>query len=120
MKLNQKILKQIIREVLEDQEATQGIDPQSKKATAIKTAAMSSSAFGKAGREGRMAVDKELTSLERGIIQQFDEFLLNLAQLPGVDLNSQKMILQRIMKVLQQQIGKSAKKEAPAQPKQGI
>tara|TARA_R100000008_G_scaffold86458_2_gene79681 strand:- start:602 stop:955 length:354 start_codon:yes stop_codon:yes gene_type:complete len=115
MKLNQKILKNIIREVLEEQEA----DPQSKKATALKTAAMSTSAFGKAGREGRLAVDTELTSLERGIIQQFDEFLLKLAQLPGVDLNSQKMVIQRVMKMLQQQIGKSAKKQPAAEPQQG-
>ena len=103
MKLNKTKLKEIIREVLEEQ------------GPKLKTTSMSAAAFGKAGKEGRLAADPELTSLEKGIIQQIDQFLLKLASTPGVDISAQKSVIQRVMKMLQDQIGKMAKEE-PQQP----
>jgi|TARA_R110000824_G_C15101880_1_gene666355 hypothetical protein len=105
MKLNKTILKELIRENILEIESN-------KKKQRLKSASMSSSAFGKAGKEGRQAVNPELTSLEKGIIQQIDQFLLKLASTPGVDINSQKSVIQRVMKLLQDQIGKMAKPEA--------
>jgi hypothetical protein len=114
MKLNKVMLKELIRESLLEN---------NKEKQSLKSASMSSSAFGKAGKEGRQAVNPELTSLEKGIIQQIDQFLLKLASTPGVDINSQKSVIQRAMKLLQDQVGKMAKPEAsppgsPAKPAQ--
>ena len=107
MKLNNKILKEMVREALSE--------VADKEETKIKAASMSDSAFGKSGKESRLAVNPELTSIEKGIIQQIDDFLLKLAAAPRVDLNSKKAVIQRVMKVLQQQVGKSAKEQPQQQ-----
>ena len=109
MKLSKTKLKNLILEVLSEQEDVK-----------LKTASMSGAAFGRAGKEGRQAADPELTSLEKGIIQQIDQFLLKLASTPGVDINSQKSTIQRVMKILQDQVGKMAKEQPQQDQQQGV
>ena len=108
MKITKSKLKQIISEELKAlSEAEAEEDP-----TRIKTQTMGSTAFGAAGKEQRLGANPELSNLERGIIQQIDNFLLELAVLPGVELSTQKAAIQRVMKVLQS----SVVKKQPAQP----
>ena len=94
MKLNQKMLKELILEVIREAEED-GIGSK------LKTTSMSGASFGKSGKEQRTAANVELSNIERGIINQVDEFLLKLATQPNVELGTQKMVIQRVMKVLQ-------------------
>ena len=97
MKLNKQILKQIIREALQEEDAA---DP-----TKLTTTTMGTSQFAKAGLETRKDASQELSGQEKGIINQVDEFLLGLAVQPGVDLMGQRATIQRVMKILQDKLG---------------
>jgi len=46
----------------------------------------------------------ELSNPERGIIQQLIEFLLKLAQVPGVEFQLKRPIIQKVMKILQTRV----------------
>jgi uncharacterized protein Smg (DUF494 family) len=50
------------------------------------------------------AASAELTTTEQGIVDQVDKFLLNLANQQGVDLNTNRALIQRIMKLLQDKL----------------
>jgi len=95
VKLNKQILKQIIREALQEK-----VDP-----TKLTTTTMGTSQFAKAGLETRKDASPELSPQEKGIINQVDEFLLGLATLPGVDLMGQRATIQRVMDILQDKLG---------------
>ena len=111
MRITKTDLKQMILELLEVQEE----DP-----TKIASKGMSGAAFGQAGKESRLGANPELSNLERGIVEQIDQFLLKLASLPGVELNTQRAAIERVMKILQSTIAKTATQpdEEPAQPTQ--
>jgi len=95
MILTSKMLKEIISEVIEEIED----EPQR-----VKTASMGAASFAASGKEQRKAANPELSNLERGIVQQIDQFVLQIAELPGVELNNKKMVIQRVMKILQKQL----------------
>ena len=106
MKITKQKLKEIILEEI-DELAQQ--DP-----TKIKTGSMSQSARIRSSR-GRIDTDsKEFTGQEQKIIDQLEKFISDLAATPGVDLTQSRPLLQRVLKMLQQQAGQSAK-----QPNQG-
>ena len=106
MKLTKSKLKEIIKEVLEEVEKE---DP-----TKLKSGTMTQSARVRAAR-GRIAADSaEFTGQEQKIIDQLEQFISDLAAKPGVDLTKFRPLLQRVLKLLQQQAGKSA-----TQPNQG-
>lgn len=95
MKLTPQSLESLIYEVLREQQ---------EDAQKITTSSMGGASFAASGKEQRKEANPELSNLERGIIQQIDQFLLNLAELPGVELNNKKATIQRVMKMLQKQI----------------
>jgi len=94
MLISPQILKKVIREVIQEVEED-GLDSK------LKTTSMSGGSFGKSGKEQRTDANAELSNIERGIINQVDQFLLKLATQPNVELGTQKMAIQRVMKVLQ-------------------
>ena len=96
MKLNKQILTKIIREALQEEGPPR-----------LKTQAMGASQFARAGRETRETGGAELSSQEKGIVQQIDEFLLRLANMEDVDLNAHRPMLERLLKQLQDKIGSS-------------
>ena len=106
MKLNRAKLKEIILEVIQEQE------PQDD--TRLKTGSMSTGARIKGSRERIVGDAEEFTNQERNIIDQLEAFISNLAAEPGVDLMRYRPLLQRVLKLLQQQAAKSVK-----QPQQG-
>ena len=106
--MNADELRALIREVLKEQ------DDKVK----IASKSMGSSAFGKAGKEDRLEANPELSNMERGIIQQIDQFLLNLAEMPGVDLQAKRTTLERVFNVLKKQITAGVK-EQPQQTNEG-
>ena len=75
---------------------------------------MSTSARVKGSRERIKSTDTEFTSQEKGIVDQLEKFISDLAAKPGVDLMSYRPLLQRVLKLLQKQTEKSVK-----QPQQG-
>jgi hypothetical protein len=106
MKLNSQNLKSLIREILK--EAEEG-------AQKIATSSMGGASFASAGKEQRKEANPELSNLERGIVQQVDQFLLDIAELPGVELNNKKSVIQRVMKMLQKQVVPSTAQLPPEQ-----
>ena len=52
--------------------------------------------------------DDETTPQESGILNQIENFLAQLAATPGVDLMQKRSVLERILKMLQQQVAGSA------------
>ena len=110
MKITKSKLKQIIQEELKALSEVEAVaDP-----TRLKTKTMAGTTFGRAGKEQRVGANPELSNLERGILDQISTFLLQLAQLPNVELSTQKAVIQRVMKVLQNSIAKQA--QQPVQP----
>jgi hypothetical protein len=105
MRITKTDLKQMVVELLEAQEE----DP-----AKIVSTGMSGAAFGQAGKESRLGANPELSNLERGIVEQIDQFLLKLASTPGVELNTQKAVIQRVLTKLQNTIAKTAKQEPQA------
>ena len=96
MKLNQKMLKDLIYEILmEEQE--QAAPAKAK----LKTGVMSQ-AQQRAGALARTKGLKGVQGAEISIISQFEELLNNLAQ--GADLTKHKPALQRIMQLLQKAV----------------
>ena len=105
MKINKQILKQIIKEALDDTEAK------------LKSGVMTGGQFTTGGREQRKEVEPEVDNNERSLIHQIDAFLLKLAGLPGVELMKHRATLQTVLKTLEKRIGSSA--TAEPQPEQG-
>ena len=93
MRITKADLKEMIVQLLAEQEEPARLTQKS----------MSASSFVRAGKEGRQDVTGELTPQEQGIIDQVDQFLLNLAKVPGVDINASKALLQRVVQLPKQQ-----------------
>ena len=98
MKITKNDLKRIILETLNEVEV-EG-DP-----TQLKARSMGASEFARSGMEARKGASAELTNSEQGVVDQVDEFLLNLAKQPGVDLNNSRLLIQQVMKLLQNRLG---------------
>ena len=92
-------LRELIREVLREQEEQVRFKPQS----------LGGNAFGKSGKEDRLEANPELSNMERGIIQQIDKFLLDLAEMPGVELQTKRATLERIFNMLKKQVAPDGK-----------
>ena len=108
MKLTTNSLEELVREVLAEQEPNQ--DP-----TKLTSTSMGGASFATSGKDQRKAANPELSNLERGIVQQVDQFLLDLAELPGVELNNKKAIIKRVMGMLQKQIAGSTPQQVAEQ-----
>ena len=106
MKINKEALKEMIRQVIKEETEQ---DP-----TKLQTGSMSTGARVKGTRDRIMADAEEFTNQERNIIDQLEKFISDLAGKPGVDLMKFRPLLQRVLKLLQQQAAKSIE-----QPQQG-
>jgi len=111
MKITKNDLKEMIVKLLTEQEE--------QKPARLTQKSMSPTAFARAGKEDRQDASGELTPQEQGIIDQVDQFLLNLAKLPGVDINAKKAILQRAVQLLQRQLAPKQQQAAPKPATQG-
>jgi hypothetical protein len=109
MKLSRTKLKEIILEVIQENEDAQ--DP-----TKIKTGSMSTGARVKGSRERIMGDADEFTNQERNIIDQLESFISNLASEPGIDLMQFRPLLQRVLKLLQQQAARTVKQTPQGEP----
>ena len=107
MKLSKARLKEIIVEVMQEQDIE---DP-----TKIKTGSMTTGARIKSARD-RITGDggEEFTNQEQNVIDQLESFISDLAAKPGVDLMKYRPLLQRVLKLLQRRADKDA-----TQPTQG-
>ena len=97
-------LRELIREVLKEQE--EEVDVGDKKATKLKTGAMSAAARAKASRERIADTSDEFTPQEQKIVDQLEKFVSDLAAKEGVDLLQHKAFLERAMKLIQQKMVK--------------
>ena len=96
------MIRQVINEEVEQ-------DP-----TKIKAGSMSTGARIKGARDRISGGAEEFTNQERNIIDQLEKFISDMAAKPGVDLTKFRPLLQRVLKLLQQQAAKSIE-----QPQQG-
>ena len=106
MKINKETLKEMIRQVINEEDEQ---DP-----TKIKAGSMSTGARIKGARDRISGGAEEFTNQERNIIDQLEKFISDMAAKPGVDLTKFRPLLQRVLKLLQQQAAKSIE-----QPQQG-
>ena len=91
MKISKQRLLQILKEEVEDP-------------TKLQRKSVSASAMKAADLERVDQTDSETTTQEAGIINQIEDFLAKLAATPGVDLVQKRTALERILKLLQQNI----------------
>ena len=103
MKINKSDIKDAIISALNEQEEEASLAATDK--TKFQRKSMAASTFAKAGKEQRKEANPELTNLEKGIVDQISKFLLNLAEMPGVDLNAKRTVLQRVFNMLKKRIG---------------
>ena len=101
MKISKKRLLQILKEEVED-------------STKLKTKSVSASAMRKADIGRAKQTSDETTAQETGILNQIEDFLAKLASTPGVDLTQKRSVLERILKLLQQNVAGNAKGEQNA------
>lgn len=97
MRISKEKLKQIIKECLLEQE---------EKGPSIKSGTMSTAGRQSAARDRIKSTkqDKEFSSQEKSIVDQFEKFISDLAALEGVDLMSHRPLLNRILKILDKSI----------------
>ena len=101
MKITKSKLKEIILEELANEQAA---DP-TKLATKTATASQR-----KKDALTRISdTNKELTGQEAGLINQIEQYISNLASKPGIDLTQYRSMLERILKMLEQNVGSKAK-----------
>jgi len=91
MKISKQRLLQILKEEVEN-------------STKLTNKSVSASAMRTADIERINQTDSETTTQEAGIINQIEDFLAKLAATPGVDLVQKRTVLERILKLLQQNI----------------
>ena len=96
-------LRQLIREVLKEQEEAPTDD---KKATKLKTGSMSGSQRLKKSRERITDTSDEFTPQEQKIVDQLEKFISDLAAQEGIDLLQHRAFLEKAMKLIQQRIVK--------------
>ena len=115
MKLSKAKLKEAIQEILTEQDKP--VDPTSKDASKLSTGMMTGGQFTTGGKEQRQDVSGEVDNNERDLIHKIDQFLLNLAAMPGVELQKHRTTLQTILGVIQKRIvpkqGSAQNKEEP-------
>ena len=75
----------------------------------LKSGTTSASAMRAADIERIDQVDDETTPQESGILNQIENFLAQLAATPGVDLMQKRSVLERILKLLQQNVAGNVK-----------
>jgi len=97
-------LRELIREVLKEQE--EEADVGDKKATKLKTGAMSGSQRLRKSRERITGSTSEFTPQEQKIVDQLEKFISDLAATEGVDLLTHRAFLERAMKLIQQRMVK--------------
>ena len=91
MKISKQRLLQILKEEVKD-------------STNLQSKTVSASAMKAADLERVKQTDSETTTQEAGIINQIEDFLAKLAATPGVDLVQKRSVLEKILKLLQQNI----------------
>ncbi len=113
MKLSKAKLKEAIQEILTEQDKS--VDPTSKDASKLSTGMMTGGQFTTGGKEQRQDVSGEVDNNERDLIHKIDQFLLNLAAMPGVELQKHRTTLQTILGVIQKRVvpKQSPDKEEP-------
>ena len=102
MKVSKAKLREAIQEILVEVEKP--TDASSKDATKLSTGMMTGGQFTTGGKEQRADVSGEVDNNERDLIHKIDQFLLNLAALPGVELQKHRTTLQTILGVIQKRI----------------
>ena len=98
-------LRELIREVLEEQEKAE-TSTDDKKATKLKTGSMSGSQRLKKSRERITDTSDEFTPQEQKIVDQLEKFISDLAAKEGIDLLQHRAFLEKAMKLIQQRIVK--------------
>jgi len=106
MKLNKRILKDIILESLKEADDD----------LRLKSGTMSTASRQGASRERIKGAqqDKDFTSQEKSIVDQFETFISDLAATEGVDLMAHRALLNRVIAILHKTL-----KPKPAQGAQG-
>ena len=102
MKISKQRLLQILKEEVE-------ADPAKLKSASVSASAMKDADLNRAKQTG-----DETTPQETGIINQIEDFLAKLAETPGVDLMQKRSVLERILKLLQQNVAGNIKGEQNA------
>ena len=100
MKISKQRILQIIKEEAEEQFKR------------LNTKGVTATKYRQAGID-RAQASAETTPQERGIVNQIEQFISNLANTEGVDLVQHKALLERILKYLQKTLASLAKPEAP-------
>ena len=85
-----------------------------EKATKLNILSVSASAMKDADLNRAKQTGDETTPQETGIINQIEDFLAKLAETPGVDLAQKRSVLERILKLLQQNVAGNVKGEQNA------
>ena len=98
------MLQKLILEVLTEEEK--------EDISKIKGGTMSGGAFVAGGTKQRSIADPEVDNQERNIVNQIDKFLLALAALEGVELEQHRMLLQRVLKLVQSKIQPKTQEKA--------
>jgi len=101
MKISKHRLLQILKEEM-------------REPSKLKSGTTSASAMRAADIERIDQVDDETTPQESSILNQIENFLAQLAATPGVDLAQKRSVLERILKLLQQNVAGNAKGEQNA------
>jgi hypothetical protein len=105
MKLTKQKLHAVIIEVLKESDEVR-----------LKNQAMTGGQFTGAAKQQRQDADAEVDNNERALIHQIDQFLLNLAALPGVDLQGHRTTLQTVLQTLKKRIGGDADASGDTNP----
>jgi ElaB/YqjD/DUF883 family membrane-anchored ribosome-binding protein len=98
----------MIKEVLSEENQ---VDP-----TKLKSTAMSTSQRKQTSVDRITTDDSEFTSQEKGILDQIEGFLSDLAAQPGVDMTKYRSQLERVMKLLQQSVSSTSSAAEQPQP----
>ena len=95
-------LKELIRQVIAEQDA----QPGDKDATKLKTGSMSASQRVKSSRERITDTSGEFTPQEQKIVDQLEKFISDLAATEGIDLLQHRAFLEKAMKQVQKRLVK--------------
>jgi TolA-binding protein len=97
-----EVLRQLIREVLAEQES----QPEDQQATKLKTGSMSASQRVKSSRERITDTSGEFTPQEQKIVDQLEKFIADLAATEGIDLLQHRTFLEKAMKQIEKRLVK--------------
>ncbi len=101
MKITKNKIIQIILEELANEQVN---DPTKLATKAATTTQRRKDALARVADTG-----KELSSQEAGIVNQIEQYISDLASKPGIDLTQHRSMLERILKMLEQNVGSKAK-----------